>query len=120
MIDPTKCTIVKNPVVVNGKITYTATMTFHVKEEIDVHAMPDPRDFAATEQFDQQVHHRLHKLVWAAIYGDLIAPCSNLIIHARRNCPPNFEDAMLRTVGTVITLLKIKLKPSEEKKSPTI
>ena len=69
----------------------------------------------AMEEMDNRVKARLHKMVWMAIYGDLIGPCANLVIHANRNCPPNYKAAMLRAVGCVVTLLKIKLdkKPNQ-------
>jgi len=114
MIDPTRCTITRSPIIVNGKIVYTATMTFNVKEEVAAELV-NLRDYAAMEAIDTQVKEKLHRLVWKAIYGDVIPPVMQLIVSAKRFAPSNFQEAVKRQAAICVQLLKIKLVDAEKK-----
>lgn len=120
MLDPTRCTIVRSPIISNGKAVWTATMTFHVKEEVDANLV-NFRDFAALEALDQQVQARLQKMVWKAVYGDLMGPVTNLIAQAMQLCNPSMPQPTRNVqvmAGTLITLLKLRMGASKKDDKP--
>lgn len=121
MLDPKKCIITRNPVLsADGRVEYTATMTFHVRESID--AELEQRDFATDGALDLRVVDRLHKTVHKAIYGDLFAPVTHLIAQAKRICNksmPEPERQVNLLAAQLITLLKLKIVNPHEKKAET-
>lgn len=112
MIDPKRCVIERNPIITpGGRIEYIATMTFHVRESIQVEL--EQRDLTTEGALDPRIRERLQKLVWKAVYGDLLAPVAQLLALAQK-CPPNFKNAADKNAAVLLALLRMKTKQPDE------
>ncbi len=85
----------------------------------------DQRDLRAVKDMDKLMEERLHKLVWKAVYGDLIAPVTHLIAQAKVLCNksmPQPERNINHLAGQLITMLKIRISqpksPAPEPQTP--
>jgi hypothetical protein len=120
MLDPKRCVITRNPVVLpGGVIEYTATMTFHIRETIQ--AELEQRDLKTDGALDPRVVDRLQKLVWKAVYGDLISPVTHLIAQATQLCNrsmPEPRKQITYLAAQLVTMLKIKLIDPPKKTKP--
>jgi len=106
MLDPKKITVTREPLIVNGLLTFIGTMVFNVRETLRAELFP-PNDPPMQAQIIDQVEKSLATKAHLAAYGDLIAPVLKLAWIARK-APPNYQYQAEQVINELSRLLRIK------------
>lgn len=107
MLDPKRIEVTREPLIVNGLITFVGTMVFNVREMIRAELFPPndpPMQAQIIDQMEKSLQHKAH----LATYGDLIVPVLKLSWIARK-APPNYQHQAEQLIAELNRLLRIKL-----------
>lgn len=110
MLDPKRIEVTREPLVVNGQITFVGTMIFNVRESIRAELFP-PNDPPRQAQIIDQMERSLATKAHLAAYGDLIVPVLKLAGIARR-APSNYQHQAEVIIAELTRLLRVKLQPT--------